>query len=85
MFAGCWDKDIWSWDRESRAPGRKYKGHSDFVKVVICAKVEGKDVRSIFPGYVPMLTSIGPHLCRRRLEDHGVGYSNWETLTYVAR
>jgi hypothetical protein len=44
VFAGCWDKDIWSWDRESRAVGRRYKGHSDFVKVIICARIEGKDV-----------------------------------------
>lgn len=43
VFAGCWDKDIWSWDRDSRVPGRRYKGHTDFVKVVICAKIGGKD------------------------------------------
>ncbi|TVY84133.1 putative WD repeat-containing protein [Lachnellula suecica] len=43
VFAGCWDKDIWSWDRESRAVERKYKGHSDFVKVIICATIGGKD------------------------------------------
>ncbi|RDW71421.1 hypothetical protein BP6252_07984 [Coleophoma cylindrospora] len=43
VFAGCWDKDIWSWDRESRAPGHRYKGHSDFVKAIICVKIGGKD------------------------------------------
>lgn len=46
IFAGCWDKNIWSWDRESRALGRTLKGHSDFVKVVISARLEAKDVSS---------------------------------------
>ncbi|KUJ08510.1 WD40 repeat-like protein [Mollisia scopiformis] len=44
IFAGCWDKDIWTWNRESRSLGKKFKGHSDFVKVVIAGKVEGKDI-----------------------------------------
>lgn len=44
MFAGCWDKDIWSWDKESKLPGRRYKGHSDFVKTILCATIGGKDV-----------------------------------------
>jgi hypothetical protein len=44
VFAGSWDKDIWSWDRETRAVGRRYKGHSDFVKTVLCARLGGKDV-----------------------------------------
>ncbi|KAG9241450.1 WD40-repeat-containing domain protein [Calycina marina] len=43
VFAGCWDKDIWSWDRDSRALSKKFKGHMDFVKVVICSKIGGKD------------------------------------------
>ncbi|KAF4626288.1 hypothetical protein G7Y89_g11871 [Cudoniella acicularis] len=43
VFAGCWDKDIWSWDRESRAVDRKYKGHSDFVKAILFARIGGKD------------------------------------------
>ena len=45
VFAGCWNKDIWSWDRETGKPGRRYKGHTDFVKAIICARVGGKDVR----------------------------------------
>lgn len=44
IFAGSWDKDIWTWDVASKAPGRKYSGHTDFVKAVVCAKVGGKDV-----------------------------------------
>ncbi|KAH8820437.1 WD40-repeat-containing domain protein [Xylogone sp. PMI_703] len=43
IFAGCWDKSIWSWDRESRAPSTRYNGHSDFVKCVISAKIGEKD------------------------------------------
>ncbi|KAI3323804.1 WD40 repeat-like protein [Xylariaceae sp. AK1471] len=43
VFAGSWDKDIWSWDLKTKAPGRKYSGHSDFVKTIICAKIGSKD------------------------------------------
>ncbi|KAI0534425.1 WD40-repeat-containing domain protein [Xylaria digitata] len=43
VFAGSWDKDIWSWNLETRAPGRKYSGHTDFVKTIICAKIGSKD------------------------------------------
>jgi hypothetical protein len=31
---------------ETRIPGRKFKGHSDFVKAIICARIDGKDVSS---------------------------------------
>ncbi|RYP08370.1 hypothetical protein DL764_001939 [Monosporascus ibericus] len=43
VFAGSWDKDIWSWDALSKTPGRKYSGHTDFVKAVVCARIGGKD------------------------------------------
>ncbi|CAJ2511099.1 Uu.00g067240.m01.CDS01 [Anthostomella pinea] len=43
VFAGSWDKDVWSWDLASKAPGRKYSGHSDFIKAVVCTKIGGKD------------------------------------------
>ncbi|TGJ78440.1 hypothetical protein E0Z10_g10322 [Xylaria hypoxylon] len=43
LFAGSWDKDIWSWNLETRAPGRKYSGHTDFVKAIVCAKIGSKD------------------------------------------
>ncbi|KAL1878551.1 hypothetical protein VTK73DRAFT_7816 [Phialemonium thermophilum] len=36
VFAGSWDRAVWSWDAESAAPGRKYIGHADFVKAVTC-------------------------------------------------
>ena len=44
VFAGSWDKNIWSWDIDTRSLGRKYVGHSDFVKAVICTRLSGKDV-----------------------------------------
>ena len=45
LFSGCWDKDIWAWDRESKSLRVKYRGHSDFVKAIICARISGKHVR----------------------------------------
>ncbi|KAL4727685.1 hypothetical protein ACLX1H_004370 [Fusarium chlamydosporum] len=44
VFAGSWDKDIWSWDIETGKPGRKFSGHSDFVKTVVCATISGKHI-----------------------------------------
>ncbi|KAG7285174.1 hypothetical protein NEMBOFW57_009795 [Staphylotrichum longicolle] len=44
LFAGAWDKNIWSWDLSSKAPGRKYVGHTDFVKAIVCTTVGGKDL-----------------------------------------
>ncbi|KAI1405491.1 WD40 repeat-like protein [Hypoxylon fuscum] len=44
IFAGSWDKDIWSWDATSKAPGRRYSGHSDFVKAVVTAMLGGKNL-----------------------------------------
>ncbi|KAI1106734.1 WD40 repeat-like protein [Jackrogersella minutella] len=43
VFAGSWDKDIWSWDLASKTPGHKYSGHTDFVKAVVSTKLGGKD------------------------------------------
>lgn len=44
IFGGCWDKDIWSWDVSTGKPGRRYSGHSDFVKAVLCARISGTDI-----------------------------------------
>lgn len=44
VFAGSWDKSIWSWKRTTRAPQRRYFGHSDFVKALLCIRVDGADV-----------------------------------------
>ncbi len=44
LYAGCWDKDIWSWDVDTAQPQRKFSGHSDFVKTVITARLSGKPI-----------------------------------------
>ncbi|KAJ6145474.1 hypothetical protein N7470_009369 [Penicillium chermesinum] len=42
-ICGCWDKTVWSWDIASREPKQRYEGHSDFVKSVITARLQGDD------------------------------------------
>jgi len=49
LFAGCWDKTIWSWSTQSKPTrtqqrGRRYNGHNDFVKAVLCIQVKQMDV-----------------------------------------
>jgi WD40 repeat protein len=44
VFAGCWDKSIWSWSHSSRKPGRRYQGHSDFVKAVLVCTLQSKEL-----------------------------------------
>lgn len=44
VFAGCWDKAIWSWTISAGKPRRKYQGHADFVKAVLVFSLDGKEV-----------------------------------------
>ncbi|KAF2660136.1 WD domain-containing protein [Lophiostoma macrostomum CBS 122681] len=44
IYAGCWDKSIWSWSITTRKPGRRFQGHSDFVKAVLLCSVQGTDI-----------------------------------------
>ncbi|PGG99893.1 hypothetical protein AJ79_08375 [Helicocarpus griseus UAMH5409] len=44
VFAGCWDKTIWSWDVASRTPKQKYQGHTDFVKTLISVRIGNDDL-----------------------------------------
>lgn len=44
MFAGCWDKSIWSWSCSTRKPARRYRGHNDFIKAVLCLSLHGREV-----------------------------------------
>ncbi|KAF9870531.1 WD repeat protein [Colletotrichum karsti] len=44
LFAGSWDKTVWSWDISTRKPTRRYDGHSDFVKAIVCGKIGDKHV-----------------------------------------
>ncbi|PYI08688.1 WD repeat protein [Aspergillus sclerotiicarbonarius CBS 121057] len=44
LFAGCWDKTVWSWDMASKEPRLRYEGHTDFVRSVVSARLHGQDV-----------------------------------------
>lgn len=44
MYAGSWDKEIWSWDVETGRPGRKFSGHSDFVKTLLYTTLGDKEI-----------------------------------------
>ncbi|KZL79548.1 wd repeat-containing protein [Colletotrichum incanum] len=44
LFAGSWDKTVWSWDLATRRPLRRYDGHSDFVKAVVCGRLGDKQI-----------------------------------------
>jgi WD40 repeat protein len=44
LFAGCWDKRVWSWDVHSKLPRRKYEGHTDFVMSVTSTNFQGQDI-----------------------------------------
>lgn len=39
LVAGCWDKHVWSWSASTGRATRRYEGHADFVKAVLCARV----------------------------------------------
>ncbi|GIJ83797.1 hypothetical protein Asppvi_002627 [Aspergillus pseudoviridinutans] len=44
LFAGCWDKTIWSWDVASGQTQHRYEGHTDFVRSVISSSLRGQDL-----------------------------------------
>ncbi|OJD18289.1 hypothetical protein AJ78_01665 [Emergomyces pasteurianus Ep9510] len=44
IFAGCWDKTIWSWDVASQIQKPRYKGHTDFVKTVVTERLDGDNL-----------------------------------------
>jgi len=44
LFAGCWDKSVWSWNASSRKPEKRFQGHSDFVKAVLACRIQSKEV-----------------------------------------
>ena len=43
LFATCWDKTIHSWSLTTRTPLHRYVGHSDFVKCVLCIRLQNTD------------------------------------------
>ncbi|KAL2828402.1 WD40-repeat-containing domain protein [Aspergillus cavernicola] len=44
LFAGCWDKTVWSWDVASKQPKIRYEGHTDFVRSVVSTRLKGQDL-----------------------------------------
>ncbi|KAL8992678.1 MAG: hypothetical protein Q9169_006918 [Polycauliona sp. 2 TL-2023] len=44
LFAGCWDKSIWSWSLSNRQPLLRYRGHTDFVKCLITLNLRTKEI-----------------------------------------
>ncbi|RKF60435.1 putative WD repeat-containing protein [Erysiphe neolycopersici] len=44
LFGACWDKKIWSWDRENGVTSKTYIGHHDFVKSIITTNLDGKNI-----------------------------------------
>lgn len=44
LFAGCWDKSVWSWSLATRQPARHFRGHGDFVKAVAVFTLQGKEI-----------------------------------------
>lgn len=86
VFGGCWDKDIWSWDRESGTPGRRFKGHSDFVKTITCVKTGGIDASTARSHHSrPCKTDlkfVDSHIWWCRQKNPCLGYSNWRASSY---
>ena len=35
LYAGSWDKSVWSWQVDTGEPGRRLHGHTDFVKALL--------------------------------------------------
>ncbi|CAI4218101.1 unnamed protein product [Parascedosporium putredinis] len=44
VYAGSWDKCIWSWDLATGQPKHKFIGHSDFVKSLVCTRLGDTDI-----------------------------------------
>ena len=44
IYAGCWDKTIWSWHTKTCTPGRRFYGHTDFVKALLLFSAEGTEI-----------------------------------------
>ncbi|KAL4809396.1 WD40-repeat-containing domain protein [Aspergillus unguis] len=44
LFAGCWDKSVWSWDIKSAQRKLQYEGHTDFVRSVATTRFKGQDL-----------------------------------------
>lgn len=44
VYAGCWDKSVWSWTLSTGKLAKRYQGHSDFIKAVLPFSLQNKEV-----------------------------------------
>ncbi|KAL3467642.1 WD40-repeat-containing domain protein [Aspergillus heterothallicus] len=44
LFAGSWDKSVWSWDVKTTQTKLRYEGHTDFVRAVASTRLNGQDL-----------------------------------------
>lgn len=44
IYAGCWDKSIWSWKISAGKASRRLQGHSDFVKAVTVFTLQDREI-----------------------------------------
>ncbi len=65
LYAGCWDKLIWSWAILSGTPSLKYQGHTDFVKTVICLKTRSGQEILVSGGAEGDVLIWNPETCQR--------------------
>ncbi|KAF2742967.1 WD40 repeat-like protein [Sporormia fimetaria CBS 119925] len=43
LYASSWDKTIWSWSLDTQKPSRRFTGHTDFVKTLLCTKIGDRE------------------------------------------
>lgn len=41
IYAGSWDKTIWTWDAATKTPGHRFRAHADFVKALLLVSLQG--------------------------------------------
>jgi len=44
VYAGCWDKSVWSWTLSTRKLAKRFQGHSDFIKAVLPFTLQDKEI-----------------------------------------
>jgi WD40 repeat protein len=44
VYAGCWDKSVWSWTLSTGKLAQRFQGHSDFVKAVLPFTLQDKEI-----------------------------------------
>ncbi|KAJ8106643.1 hypothetical protein OPT61_g9402 [Boeremia exigua] len=44
VYAGCWDKTVWSWTLSTGKLSKRFQGHGDFLKAVLPLFLQDKEV-----------------------------------------